>query len=103
MSFSTAAGYGRGFTVLPNGPLHAPGKLVDSILKTLPRSDTNGAVHPLDSWSFDRTPNGQDLVLTLQTWQGKAVSFAIKRWHVEGMATIATYDNAAESTQQTVH
>ena len=46
---------------------------------------------------------GQDLVLTLQTPEAKAVSFAMKRWQVEGMATIATYGNVAGTTQQTLH
>jgi hypothetical protein len=80
-----------------------PANWLNSILKALPQSDGDGVVHPLDSWSLDRTPNGQDLVLTLQTPEGKAVSFAIKRWHVEGMATIATYGSAAGKSQQTIH
>jgi hypothetical protein len=37
------------------------------------------------------TENGQDLVLTLHTPEGLAISFALKPWRVEGMATIATY------------
>jgi hypothetical protein len=83
--------------------LTLPASWLNSLLNALPRSDGGGVVHPLDSWSLDRTPNGQDLVLTLQTPEGKAVSFAMKRWQVEGMATIATYGSAAGNTQQTVH
>src|SRR5271167_2325656 len=59
-----------------------PANWLNSILKALPRSSDSGVVHPLDSWSIDRTPNGQDLVLTLRTPQGQAVSFAIKPWQV---------------------
>jgi hypothetical protein len=73
------------------------------MLNALPLSAGDGVVPPLDSWSVDRTPNSQDLVLTLQTAEGKAVSFAMKRWQVEGMATIATYGSAAGSTQRTIH
>jgi hypothetical protein len=51
---------------------------------------------------MDRVGNGQDLVLTLRTPEGQAVSFAMKPWQVEGMATIATYGNAARSPT-TVH
>jgi hypothetical protein len=83
--------------------LTLPASWLNSMLNALPRSDGGGVVHPLDSWSLDRTSNGQDLVLTLQTPEGNAVSFAMKRWQVEGMATIATYGSAAGNTQQTVH
>jgi hypothetical protein len=80
-----------------------PVNWLNSMLNALPQSGGDGVVHPLDSWRLERTPTGQDLVLTLQTPEGKAVSFAMKRWQVEGMATIATYGNAAGNTQQTVH
>jgi hypothetical protein len=80
-----------------------PANWLNSMLNALPRSGGEGVVYPLDSWSLAQTPNGQDLVLTLQTPDGKAVSFAMKRWQVEGMATIATYGNATGNTQQTVH
>jgi hypothetical protein len=83
--------------------LTLPASWLNSMLNAVPRSAGDGVVHPLDSWSLDRTPNDQDLVLTLQTAEGKAVSFAMKRWQVEGMATIATYSSAAGSTQRTVH
>jgi hypothetical protein len=52
---------------------------------------------------MDRTPNGQELVLTLRTPQGQVVSFAIKPWQVEGMATIATYGNTAGIAERTLH
>lgn len=80
-----------------------PANWLSSMVNALPRSGGDGVVHPLDSWRLERTPTGQDLVLTLQTPEGKAVSFAMKRWQVEGMATIATYGNVAGTTQQTLH
>jgi hypothetical protein len=60
-------------------------------------------VHPVDSWSIDRAPNGRDLVLTLRTPDGHAVSFAVKSWQVEGMATIATYGGTSGPSQRTLH
>ena len=35
-----------------------PANWLNSMLKALPRSAGDGVVHPLDSWSLDRTPNG---------------------------------------------
>jgi hypothetical protein len=47
--------------------------------------------------------NGQDLVLTLRTPQGLAISFATKPWQVEGMATIATDGRARPATGKAAH
>ncbi|MGD0109823.1 MAG: hypothetical protein ABSC06_38240 [Rhodopila sp.] len=52
---------------------------------------------------MDRIGNGQDLVLTLRTPEGQAVSFAMKPWQVEGMATIATYGNSGRRSEKTLH
>jgi hypothetical protein len=81
---------------LPTGWLNA-------MLTALPQSFATGTVLPLDSWSMDRIGNGQDLVLTLRTPQGQAVSFAMKPWQVEGMATIATYGNSERTSGTTMH
>jgi hypothetical protein len=52
---------------------------------------------------MDRIDNGQDLVLTLRTPEGQSVSFAMKPWQVEGMATIATYGTSGRTGVTTVH
>jgi len=75
---------------------------LNAMLNVLPRTCDPDTVHPLDSWSMGLVGNGQDLVLTLRTPEGQAVSFAMKPWQVQGMATIATYGNAARSPT-TVH
>lgn len=67
---------------------------LNAMLTALPPPTGPDTVHPLDSWTMDRMGNGQDLVLTLRTPDGQAVSFAMKPWQVEGMATIATYGNS---------
>lgn len=88
---------GQSMTVsLPVGWLNA-------MLDILPRDCGPGTVHPLDSWSLDRVGNGQDLLLTLRTPEGQAVSFVMKPWQVEGMATIATYGTTGQSSASTVH
>jgi hypothetical protein len=73
------------------------------MLNALPRSPDVDTIHALDSWSMDRLNNGEDLVLTLRTPEGQSVSFAMKPWQVEGMATIATYGSSGRSTETTVH
>ncbi len=81
---------------LPTGWLNA-------MLTALPQSSPFGTMHPLDSWSMDRIGNGQDLVLTLRTPEGQAVSFARKPWQVEGMATIATSGKSGRTAGTTMH
>jgi len=76
---------------------------LNTMLNALPRTREAEAVHPLDSWSMDRLGNGQDLVLTLRTLEGYAVSFAMKSWQVQGMATIATYGISGPSPATTIH
>jgi hypothetical protein len=74
---------------------------LNAMLSAVPGSAWPDAVHPLDSWSMDRT--GEDLILTLRTPEGRAVSFAMKPWQVEGMATIATYGTSSGTPARTVH
>jgi hypothetical protein len=83
--------------------LSLPGNWLNTMRNAMPVQVESGTVHPLDSWSMDRAGNGQDLVLTLRTPEGVAVSFTTKPWQVEGMATIATYGNARQSAMKTVH
>ena len=80
-----------------------PARWLNSILNALPRTADTEVVHPLDSWSIDRMPDDSDLVLTLRTPEGQAVSFAIKPWQVEGMATVATYGSSAGAPKRVVH
>ena len=76
---------------------------LNSLLSVLPHPGPTGTMHPLDSWSMDRIGNGQELVLTLRTPEGQAVSFAMKPWQIEGMATIATYGTSSRPAGPTVH
>jgi hypothetical protein len=47
--------------------------------------------------------NGQDLLLTLRTPEGMVISFTLRHWQVEGMATVATYGSAQRAQPKTVH
>jgi hypothetical protein len=76
---------------------------LNAMLNALPHTSGIGTVHPLDSWSIDRVGNGQHLVLTLHTPEGRAISFAMKPWQIEGMATIATYGTSGRPSPTTVH
>ena len=80
-----------------------PANWLNSVLNALPRRPCGAEVQRLDSWSIDRTPSGDGMILTLRTPEGQAVSFAIKSWQVEGMATIATFGNAPGPAPRRVH
>lgn len=76
---------------------------LNAMQTALPRTTGTDAIHALDNWSMDRSANGQEVILTLRTPEGQSVSFAMKPWQVEGMATIATHGTSARSPQTTVH
>jgi hypothetical protein len=69
----------------------------------MPRSAPMGARHSLDEWSMTPAENGRDMVLTLRTPEGLAVSFTIKPWQVQGMATVATFGRSGETPPKSVH
>ena len=83
--------------------LSLPVSWMNSMLNATPRQIDSGTVHRLDSWTMDRTGNTQDVVLTLRTAEGLAISFATKRWQVEGMATLATYGSQGPTPFKTIH
>jgi hypothetical protein len=83
--------------------LSLPANFLNTILDAMPREIETGSVHPLDSWSMGRLGNGEDLILTLRTPEGLAVSFATKLWQVEGMATIAHYGTSGHHPKDTIH
>ena len=83
--------------------LSLPTVCLNAVLTAMPRQIETGIVHPLDTWTMGLAENGQDLVLTLRTPQGSAVSFAAKPCQVEAMATIATYGRAHPPTTRSVH
>ena len=83
--------------------LSLPANCLNAVLSVVPRQAEPGVVHRLDSWTMGVGENGQDLLLTLRTPEGLAISFALKPWQVEGMATIATYGSSQRSQPKTMH
>jgi len=43
------------------------------------------------------------MILTLYTPEGLAISFTIKPWQVQGMATVAMYGAAREANSRSLH
>jgi hypothetical protein len=83
--------------------LSLPTGCLNAMLSVMPRHAKPGTLHKLDSWSMGVAQNGQDLVLTLRTPEGLAISFTLKPWQLEGMATIATYGSAQRLLPKTLH
>jgi hypothetical protein len=83
--------------------LTLPVNCLNAMLKTLPRDIEHGAVRTLDSWAMALADNGQDLILTLRTSEGRSASFVTKPSQVQGMATVATYGCNQRATSKTIH
>jgi hypothetical protein len=83
--------------------LSLPTSCLNAMLSVMPRHAKPDSLHKLDSWHMGVAENGQDLVLTLRTPEGLAISFTLKPWQVEGMATIATYGSAQRLPSKTLH
>jgi hypothetical protein len=83
--------------------LSLPTNCLNALLSVRPRHVEPDSVHKLDAWNMGIAENGQDLLLTLRTPEGLAVSFTLKPWQVEGMATIATYGSSQRSQPKIVH
>lgn len=47
--------------------------------------------------------NGQDMILTLCMADRMVMSFTIKSWQAQGMATVATYGTTREIAAKSVH
>jgi hypothetical protein len=76
---------------------------LNTVLAAMPGRIEAGTLHALDTWSMVPAGNGQDMVLTLRTPDGLAISFAAKPWQVEGMATIATYGRGDPIAGKSIH
>jgi hypothetical protein len=83
--------------------LSLPTNCLNAVLTAVPRADEAGAMHAVDTWNMTATENGQDMILTLHTPEGMAISFTVKPWQVQGMATVATYGARGEVARRTIH
>ena len=80
--------------------LSLPLACLNTVLTAMPRQAPAETVHRVDSWTMDQAPAGNDIVLTLRTPEGLAISFNTKRWQIEGMVTIATFGMRPTSTKR---
>ncbi len=83
--------------------LTVPSSCINAMLAAIPRRVEKDVVHTLDAWAIDLAENGLDLVLTLRTSEGRAVSFMAKPSQVQGMATIATCGGSQNVAPKAVH
>ena len=83
--------------------LSVPVTCLNTMLRAMPQPAPMGARHALDAWSMAPAENGRDMVLTLRTPEGLAVSFTIKPWQVQGMATVATFGVPQDVPPKSIH
>jgi hypothetical protein len=83
--------------------LSLPTACLNTVLTAMPQQLETGAVHPLDTWTMGPAENGQDLVLTLRTPQGLAISFTAKPFQVEAMATVAAHSRSRPPAAKSIH
>jgi hypothetical protein len=85
--------------------LSLPAGCMNALLTAVPRTLDAGAgsTHKVDSWSMSLADDGKDLLLTLSTPEAASISFTLKSWQVEGMATLATYGNRHRPGGKTLH
>ena len=83
--------------------LSLPTNCLNTVLTAVPRTAEAAAMHSVDTWNMTATENGQDMILTLCTPEGMAISFTVKPWQVQGMATVATYGARGEVTSRSIH
>ena len=83
--------------------LSLPTQCLNSVLTAVPEPVTTGTAHSVETWNMSWAENGQDMILTFCTPEGTMMSFTIKSWQAQGMATIATYGAARERSGRTLH
>jgi hypothetical protein len=83
--------------------LSLPVTCLNAVLTAMPGTAAMGQRHSLDKWSMAPAENGRDMILTLRTPEGLAVSFTIKPWQVQGMATVATFGQTGETPPRSIH
>ena len=83
--------------------LSLPTNCLNSVLTAVQHPAEPDTVHSVDTWNMSLAGNDQDITLTLRTPEGMAISFTIKRWQVQGMATVATYGGTREPACRSVH
>lgn len=71
--------------------LSLPASSLDALLQAMPPSLPRGAGHALETWTMTPAENGRDVILTLRTSEGLALSLAVTSWQAESMATLVAF------------
>jgi hypothetical protein len=83
--------------------LSLPRSCISAVLTAVPRPATAGTVHAVETWNMSLAENGQDMILTFCTPEGMVMSFTVKSWQAQGMATIAKYSTTREAMGRLLH
>jgi len=83
--------------------LSLPTSCLNALLTAAPSPLETGTVQSVDAWNMVPAENGQDMLLTLCTPEGKAISFRIKSWQAEGIATVATSGSTRGRISRSIH
>ena len=83
--------------------LSLPVSCVNAVLTAAPPPVAAGIVQSVDAWDLMPAENGQDMILTLCTAEGKAMSFIIRPWQVDGIATVASYGSRRGRDGRSLH
>lgn len=83
--------------------LSLPRSCLSTVVTAAPQPSDIGTVHAVDAWNMVLAENGQDMILTLCTPEGMVISFTIKSWQAQGMATVATYGATRSAASRSVH
>jgi hypothetical protein len=83
--------------------LSLPTSCLNTVLTATPQLAEEGTLHAVDTWNMAPAENGLDMILTLRTPEGMAISFTVKPWQVQGMATVAMYGSTREPASRSIH
>jgi len=83
--------------------LSLPRRCISTVLTAAPRPTEAGMPHSVDVWNMSVAENGQDMVVTFCTRDGMVMSFTIKPWQVQAMATVATHSVTRDDPTRSVH
>jgi hypothetical protein len=83
--------------------LSLPRSCVSAVLTATPHPADAGTLYSVETWDMSQAENGQDMILTFGTPEGMVMSFTIKSWQAQGLATVATYGTTRGSSNRSVH
>ena len=83
--------------------LSLPRSCMSAVLTAAPRPMEAGIRHVVDVWNMSLAENGADMVMTFCTREGMMISFTLKSWQVQAIATVATHSATRGSASRSTH